>query len=347
MQTWMRPHADGDERDRCIPRDAAESWERCPAHDMVGSSAAIREVLELVQRVAPTTSTVLIQGETGTGKELVARAIHRNSSRAGRPFVAINCAAITESLLESELFGHAKGAFTGATAQKIGKIESATGGTLFLDEISELAGPMQAKLLRVLQEREVEPVGGTRSIKVDVRILAATNRNLEGEVRAGRFREDLFFRLNVLSIRTPPLRERLEDIPLLAERFVMKVSKKYNVPVKALSAKAQALLTEYDWPGNVRELENAIERAIVLGDAEEIVPEDLPRCIWEAPATEPGGGYHCAMKQSKRQLIARALGQANGHYIEAARILGLHPNSLLRLIRNLGLKTSARELPAG
>jgi Nif-specific regulatory protein len=313
---------------------------------MVGCSAAIREVLELVQRVAPTTSTVLIQGETGTGKELVARAIHRASSRAGRPFVAINCAAITESLLESELFGHAKGAFTGATAQKIGKIESATGGTLFLDEISELAGPMQAKLLRVLQEREVEPVGGTRSIKVDVRILAATNRNLEQEVRAGRFREDLFFRLNVLSITTPPLRERLEDIPLLAESFVMKVSKKYNVPIKTLSARTQALLMEYDWPGNVRELENAIERAVVLGDADEIVPEDLPKCICETPTSEPDGGYYCAIKHSKRQLIVRALGQANGHYIEAARILGLHPNSLLRLIRNLGLKTSARELPA-
>jgi transcriptional regulator with PAS, ATPase and Fis domain len=313
---------------------------------MVGCSAAIREVLELVQRVAPTTSTVLIQGETGTGKELVARAIHRASSRAGHPFVAINCAAITESLLESELFGHAKGAFTGATAQKIGKIESATGGTLFLDEISELAAPMQAKLLRVLQEREVEPVGGTRSIKVDVRILAATNRNLEAEVRAGRFREDLFFRLNVLNITTPPLRDRLGDIPLLAESFVVKVSKKYKVPVKPLSAQAQALMMDYDWPGNVRELENAIERAVVLGDADEIVSEDLPKSIREAPASEPDAGYYCAIKHSKRQLIVRALGQANGHYIEAAKILGLHPNSLLRLIRNLGLKASARELPA-
>ena len=313
---------------------------------MVGCSGAIREVLELVQRVAPTTSTVLIQGETGTGKELVARAIHRASSRARHPFVAINCAAITESLLESELFGHTKGAFTGAIAQKIGKIESATGGTLFLDEISELAAPMQAKLLRVLQEREVEPVGGTRSIKVDVRILAATNRNLEAEVRAGRFREDLFFRLNVLSITTPPLRERLEDIPLLAQSFVMKVSKQYNVPVKPLSAQAQALMMEYEWPGNVRELENALERAVVLGDTDEIVPEDLPESIREAAASEPDADYYCAIKHSKRQLIVRALGQANGHYIEAARILGLHPNSLLRLIRNLGLKKSARELPA-
>ena len=346
MQTWMRPHADGNEHDGIIPRDTSESWERHPADNMVGCSAAIREVLELVQRVAPTTSTVLIQGETGTGKELVARAIHRASSRAGHPFVAINCAAITESLLESELFGHAKGAFTGAIAQKIGKIESATGGTLFLDEISELAAPMQAKLLRVLQEREVEPVGGTRSIKVDVRILAATNRNLAAEVRAGRFREDLFFRLNVLNITTPPLRDRREDIPLLAESFVKRVSKKYNVPVKSLSAQAHALMMDYDWPGNVRELENAIERAVVLGDADEIVPEDLPKSIREAPASEPDAGYYCAIKHSKKQLIVRALGQANGHYIEAAKILGLHPNSLLRLIRNLGLKASARELPA-
>jgi two-component system response regulator HydG len=346
VQTWMRPHADGNEPDGIIPRDTSESWERHPAHGMVGCSVAIREVLELVQRVAPTTSTVLIQGETGTGKELVARAIHRASSRAGHPFVAINCAAITESLLESELFGHAKGAFTGATAQKIGKIESATGGTLFLDEISELAAPMQAKLLRVLQEREVEPVGGTRSIKVDVRILAATNRNLVAEVRAGRFREDLFFRLNVLNITTPPLRDRLEDIPLLAESFVVKVSKKYKVPVKPLSTQAQALMMDYDWPGNVRELENAIERAVVLGDADEIVPEDLPNSIREASPSEPDTGYYCAIKHSKRQLIVRALGQANGHYIEAAKILGLHPNSLLRLIRNLGLKASARELPA-
>ncbi len=346
MQIWQRPHPEGDEPDGYIPRDTSKSFESCPADGIVGSSVAIREVLELVHRVAPTTSTVLIQGETGTGKELIARAIHRASLRADRPFVAINCAAITESLLESELFGHTKGAFTGATAQKKGKIESAEGGTLFLDEISELASGMQAKLLRVLQEREIEPVGGTHSVKVDVRILAATNRNLEDEVRTGRFREDLYFRLNVLTIATPPLRERREDVPVLAQSFVLKVSKKYNVPPRALSAEAQALLMEYDWPGNVRELENAMERAVVLGVGHEILPEDLPRCIGEGTATTPEGGYHCAIKHSKKQLIVRALGKANGHYIEAARILGLHPNSLLRLIRNLGLKTSTRELPA-
>ncbi len=347
MQTWIRPHPSGDEPGEYIPWDTSATWESDAADGIVGSSAAIREVLELVQRVGPTTSTVLIHGETGTGKELVARAIHRHSSRAAQPFVAINCAAITESLLESELFGHTKGAFTGATAQKKGKIESAEGGTLFLDEISELAPGMQAKLLRVLQEREIEPVGGTHSIKVDVRILAATNRDLEDEVRAGRFREDLYFRLNVLSIATPPLRERREDLPVLAKSFVLKVSKKYNVAPKALSAQVQALLMVYDWPGNVRELENAMERAVVLGRADEILPEDLPRCIAEprAPASETK--YHGAIQHSKRQLIVRALGQANGHYVEAARILGLHPNSLLRLIRNLGLKAATRESPAG
>jgi transcriptional regulator with GAF, ATPase, and Fis domain len=345
VQTWMRSHAEGNEHDGYIPRDA-EILGKHLEHGMVGSGRGIREVLELVQRVAPTGSTVLIQGETGTGKELVARAIHQNSPRAARPFVAINCAALTESLLESELFGHEKGAFTGAIAQKKGKIETAAGGTLFLDEISELAAGMQAKLLRVLQEREVEPVGGTRSIKVDVRVLAATNRNLEDQVRAGRFREDLFFRLNVVSITTPPLRERREDVLILAESFVAKVSAKYNVPVKALSSRAQALLTEYDWPGNVRELENAVERAVVLGDADEILPEDLPRCVREAPAPESEATYHCAMKQNKRHLVVRALEQAKGHYVEAARILGLHPNSLLRLIRNLGLKASAKSLPA-
>ena len=347
MQIWIRPHPNGEEPDEYIPWDTSESSESDPADGIVGSSAAIREVLELVQRVAPTTSTVLIHGETGTGKELVARAIHRHSSRAARPFVAINCAAITESLLESELFGHTKGAFTGATTQKKGKIESAAGGTLFLDEISELAPGMQAKLLRVLQEREIEPVGGTHSIKVDVRIVAATNRNLEDEVSAGRFREDLYFRLNVLNIAMPPLRERREDLPVLAKSFVLKVSKKYNVPPKALSAQAQALLMVYDWPGNVRELENAMERAVVLGSADEILPEDLPRCISEPRAAGPENGYHGAIQHSKRQLIIRALGQANGRYVEAARILGLHPNSLLRLIRNLGLKAATRELPAG
>jgi transcriptional regulator with PAS, ATPase and Fis domain len=274
---WAGARADEDAAGGSLSWNASENWAIDLQHDMVGASCKIRDVLALVQRVAPTASTVLIQGETGTGKELVARAIHRNSPRATGPFVAINCAALTESLLESEMFGHEKGAFTGAIAQKKGKIESATGGTLFLDEISELTAAMQAKLLRVLQEREVEPVGSTRSIKVDVRVIAATNCNLRDAVQAGRFREDLFFRLNVVTIATPPLRQRREDVVPLAVTFLAKISTKYNVPQKTLSLEAMSLLVLHDWPGNVRELENAMEHAVVLSRGMEITPEDLPR----------------------------------------------------------------------
>ena len=347
MQSWMDSRADGDEGRDSVVRNGSDTWDKHLDHEMVGASRRIREVLALVQRVAPTASTVLIQGETGTGKELVARAIHYNSPRAARPFLAINCAALTESLLESELFGHEKGAFSGAIAQKKGKIETAAGGTLFLDEISELAAGMQDKLLRVLQEREVDPVGGTRPIKVDVRIIAATNRNLQDAVRAGNFRGDLFFRLNVVSITTPALRERREDIPALAESFIAKFSRRYKIPEKTLSPQARSLLMQYDWPGNVRELENAIERAVVLGTAPEVRAEDLPRCILESGAgPEPEPKYRCSILLNKKKLVVQALEQANGHYIEAAKILGLHPNSLLRLIRNLGLKSSAKALPA-
>jgi two-component system response regulator HydG len=314
-------------------------------HSMVGSSNRIREILKVIERVAPTTSTVLIQGESGTGKELVARAIHCNSQRAERPFVAINCAAITESLLESELFGHEKGAFTGAVAQKKGKIEVADGGTLFLDEISELAVGLQAKLLRVLQEREFERVGSTHPIKADVRVIAATNKSLPEAVQAGSFREDLFYRLNVVTVTTPPLRDRREDIPLLAESFLEKFSKKCKMRKRRLSQEAQALLMQYDWPGNVRELENAIERAVVLGTAEEILADDLPDALLEtsSSASSLAAKYHGAVKESKKQLVLNALEQADGYYVDAAKILGLHPNSLLRLIRNLGLKSTGRQ----
>ena len=314
-------------------------------HDMVGSSARMREVLEIIQRVSPTSSTVLVQGESGTGKELVARAIHVNSPRRDRPFVAINCAALAESLLESELFGHEKGAFTGALTQRKGKIEVAEGGTLFLDEISELAMGPQAKLLRVLQEREFERLGGVRPIKVDVRVIAATNRNLAETVDASRFRGDLFYRLNVVSITTPPLRERREDILALAESFVAKASKKCNVRKKRLSRAAETLLLQYDWPGNVRELENAIERAVVLGVADEILPDDLPDALHETacPAAGPAAGYHGRLQENKKQLVLRAMEQADGYYVDAAKILGIHPNSLLRLIRNLGLKAMLKQ----
>lgn len=310
-------------------------------HDMVGTSPRIREILSVIQRVAPTTSTVLIQGESGTGKELVARAVHNNSQRAEGSFVAINCAALTESLLESELFGYEKGAFTGAVGQKKGKIEVAEGGTLFLDEISELALGLQAKLLRVLQEREFERVGGTRPIKVDVRVIAATNKSLAEAAQAGTFRSDLFYRLNVVTITTPTLRDRREDIPALAESFLRKFSKKCNIRKKRISCEAQALLARYDWPGNVRELENAIERAVVLGATDEVLPEDLPDSILEtsSPAASVTK-YHGSLKENKKQLVLQALEQANGYYVDAAKILGLHPNSLLRLIRNLGLKAN-------
>src|SRR4030095_1856343 len=234
-------------------------------YNMVGASARMKEVFEFVRRVAATDATVLIEGESGTGKELVARAIHRNSARAENSFVAINCAAIAENLLESELFGHEKGAFTGAAAQKKGRIEMAEAGTLFLDEVSELAPELQAKLLRVLQEREFERVGGTRAIPLDIRLIAATNKKLAAAIASGEFRKDLYYRLNVVTLTMPALRDRAEDIPQLAEHFLAKVGRKCNTKIKGLSEGAKARLIKYDWPGNVRELENAIEHAVVLG----------------------------------------------------------------------------------
>jgi transcriptional regulator with GAF, ATPase, and Fis domain len=313
-------------------------------HNMVGASARMREVFEFIRRVAPSDSTVLIQGESGTGKELIARAIHRNSARAQSPFVAVNCAAITETLLESELFGHEKGAFTGAIAQKKGKVEIANGGTLFLDEIGDLAPALQAKLLRVLQEREFERVGGTRAIGLDIRLIAATNRNLAEAMESGSFRRDLYYRLNVVGVSMPALRERREDILLLAKHFIAKCGRKGNSRIRAISPEAQACLTNYDWPGNVRELENAIERALVLGSGDAVLPDDLPEAILEggAPTIDQTGSYHGALKESKKQLVLQALEQAKGSYTEAAKVLGIHPNSLLRLIRNLHIKTEAK-----
>jgi transcriptional regulator with GAF, ATPase, and Fis domain len=308
-------------------------------HDMIGNSPAMRRVFDFIRRVAPTDSTVLIQGESGTGKELVARAIHRNSTRTTAPFIAINCAAITESLLESELFGHEKGAFTGAATQKRGKVEVADGGTLFLDEIGELAMGLQAKLLRVLQEREFERVGGTRSIPLDIRLVAASNRDLAAAVEAGGFRGDLFYRLNVVSVTLPPLRERREDIEAMANHFSMKASRKCKATPKTFSTEAVVCMKNYEWPGNVRELENAVERAVVLGSSDIIQPEDLPDSLAEVSETEGDSAtFLGSIKERKKQLILQAFQQANGNYIEAAKVLGIHPNSLLRLIRNLGLK---------
>jgi transcriptional regulator with GAF, ATPase, and Fis domain len=313
-------------------------------HNMVGVSARMKEVFEFVRRVAATDATVLIEGESGTGKELVARAIHRNSVRAENPFVAINCAAIAENLLESELFGHEKGAFTGAAAQKRGRIEMAEGGTLFLDEVSELAPGLQAKLLRVLQEREFERVGGTRAIPLDIRLIAATNKKLAAAIESGEFRRDLYYRLNVVTLTMPALRDRTEDIPRLAEHFLSKASRKCKTRLKELSEEAKACLIKYDWPGNVRELENAIERAVVLGSGNVVLPEDLPDTVLEAgwtSADEPAK-YHRSVKETKRQVILQALQQAHGSYLEAAKTLGIHPNSLLRLMRNLNVKASMK-----
>jgi Nif-specific regulatory protein len=320
-------------------------------HNILGGSSRMRDVFEFIRRVAPTDSTVLVEGESGTGKEMVARAIHRNSSRAERPFVAINCAAITETLLESELFGHEKGAFTGAVSQKKGKMEAADGGTLFLDEVGELAPSLQAKLLRVLQEREVERVGGTRPVKLDIRLIAATNRSLAEAVQKGAFRKDLYYRLNVVAVTMPALRDRREDIPLLADHFIAKASRKCKSRMKPLSVEARSCLMNYDWPGNVRELENSIERALVLGSTESILPDDLPEAVLEAgsPLTGSTAKYLGTIKDTKKQLILQALQQANGGYIEAAKALGMHPNSLLRLIRNLDLKAAVKagSLPPG
>jgi len=313
-------------------------------YNIVGISARMKEVFEFVRRVAVTDATVLVEGESGTGKELVARAIHRNSKRAGSPFVAINCAAIAENLLESELFGHEKGAFTGAAAQKKGRIEMAEGGTLFLDEVSELAPELQAKLLRVLQEREFERVGGTRAIPLDTRLIAATNKKLSVAIETGEFRKDLYYRLNVVTLTMPALRDRSEDIPQLAEHFLAKASRKCKTRMKSLSEEAKACLMKYDWPGNVRELENAIERAVVLGSGNVVLPEDLPEAILEAGWAPSDGSakYHRSVKETKRQMIVQALQQAHGRYLEAAKTLGIHPNSLLRLMRNLNVKASMR-----
>src|SRR5215469_6778103 len=317
-------------------------------HDIVGRSPKIQKVFEFIRKVAPADSTVLIQGESGTGKELVARAIHSNSPRADGPFVAINSAAIAASLLESELFGHEKGAFTGAVSQKKGKMELADGGTLFLDEISELAPELQAKLLRVLQEREFERVGGTRSIPLDIRLIAATNKSLSQAVDAGEFRKDLFYRLNVVSVTVPPLRERREDIPEMAEYFLRKAQGKCQTPARSVSAEALRCLANYDWPGNVRELENAIERAAVLGTNEVIRPEDLPESILEVgDLAGESAKYYAALKDFMKQLIQQALQQANGSYTEAAKALGLHPNSLLRLMRNLNVRSAQKGMSSG
>jgi transcriptional regulator with GAF, ATPase, and Fis domain len=310
---------------------------------IIGSSPAIVRLLDRIGRLAARDTTVLIQGESGTGKELVARRLHAASHRADAPFVAINCAALAESLLESELFGHEKGAFTGAAAMKKGRIEMAEGGTLFLDEIGELAPAIQAKLLRVLQERELVRLGSSRTVIVNIRLVAATNRDLPQRVREGHFREDLYHRLNVVTLRPPPLRERVEDIPELAARFLSVFGAQCKRPGLSLSPAALRCLESYSWPGNVRELENAVEHAVVLGEDTILTPADLPDAVREAAPPEDLGAFHASVSDAKRDSIVRAYQQA-GDYKGAARLLGLHPNYLLRLVRNLGLKDEIARL---
>ena len=312
-------------------------------HNMIGESPAMQRVYHFISKVAPTDATVLINGESGTGKELAARAIHRNSKRAQKPFMAVNCAALNESLLETELFGHEKGSFTGALAQKKGRLEIADGGTIFLDEIGELTPALQVKLLRVLQEREFERVGGTVTIKVDLRMVAATNKNLEEAIEAGQFRQDLYYRLNVVSLEMPALRDRREDIMLLANYFADKYGARCNRKLRGFAPETRTCLTAYDWPGNVRELENTIERAVVLGTTDLVLAEDLPETMLERQVnvTNPAT-YHTAVAQAKKAIILNAMDQTQGDFNDAAKLLGVHPNYLHRLVRNLNLREQSK-----
>ncbi|MFL6449682.1 MAG: sigma 54-interacting transcriptional regulator [Bryobacteraceae bacterium] len=313
-------------------------------HSMVGASPAMSRVYERIRKLSQSDATVLIIGESGTGKELVARALHMNSARGAEPFEAINCALLRETLLENELFGHEKGSFTGAAVQKKGKLEVADGGTVFLDEIGELTEGPQSMLLRVLQEREFTRVGGTKAIRVNIRLLAATNRDLENAVKEKEFREDLFYRLNVICLRLPALRERREDIPDLARHFLESSVQRNKRLVAGVAPKTIAALLEYSWPGNVRELENAIEHAVVFGSADEILPEDLPEHIVSGSHSKSTyvGAYHQAVRAARQQIVLDSLKAANYNYGAAAKALGIHVANLHRLIRELDLK---RRLP--
>jgi two-component system response regulator PilR (NtrC family) len=312
---------------------------------LVGNSPAMHQVYEMVGRIASTKTNVLIVGESGTGKELVARAVHSESDRTDAPFIALNCAAIPESLLESELFGHVKGAFTGAVGNKAGLFESADGGTLFLDEVGELSLPLQVKLLRAIQEKTIRRVGGTSDRRVDVRILAATNRRLEDEVAAGRFREDLYYRLNVIQLELPPLRDRMEDLPLLVHHFVEKFARELAKPVRGISEEAMARLRAHAWPGNVRELENGIERAVALSRSEWIEAEALPPGLGQvaeertSTAALPEGRVDLdnLVADYERGLLLHALARAGGVKKRAAHFLGISFRSFRYRLEKLGL----------
>jgi DNA-binding NtrC family response regulator len=317
--------------------------------ELVGGSPAMQGVYALIRHVATTPATVLVTGESGTGKELIARAIHRQSARRERPFVAVNCGALPGELVESELFGHERGAFTGAHARKLGKFEIAHTGTLFLDEIGTLHLDLQPKLLRAIQERAIERVGGARPIPVDVRFIAATNMDLRRAVDGRRFRQDLFYRLNVVPIAVPALRDRREDVPALARHFLGKYASLFRRPVTEIATAALDLLRQYHWPGNVRELENVIERAVALATETVIQPGDLPpdvalpggASVWAEP-----GSLREARREFERQQILRAIDRAGGNLSEAARRLGLHRNTLWTKATRLGLKNGDGRPPA-
>ena len=312
--------------------------ERHRVEGIIGESRAMQEVLSVVRRVAPSDATVLIRGESGTGKELIAKALHYASPRAAGALVKVNCAALAESLLEAELFGHERGAFTGAVAARKGRFELADGGSLFLDEIGDLPPHVQVKLLRVLQEREFERVGSSRPIKVDVRLLAATHRNLEGLVRDGRFRDDLYYRINVVTIPLPPLRERREDLPLLIDHFLRVFAEKNGKNIRGLTREAREALLRYDYPGNVRELENLIERAVVLTRADVIGLSDLPLTLEaQAAESERDPGLVAAVEGLERRMIKEALAKTDGIQTRAAEVLGIGERVLRYKLKKYGL----------
>jgi two-component system, NtrC family, response regulator AtoC len=311
--------------------------------NIIGDSGPMREVLDIIQQVAPTRATVLIEGESGTGKELVARAIHQLSPRARQRLVTVHCAALSPTLLESELFGHEKGAFTGAHERRVGRFEEAQGGTLFLDEIGEIDPLIQVKLLRFLGERTFERVGSNKTLTADVRLVAATNKRLEELVKTGAFREDLYFRLKVVEIRMPALRERMEDVPLLAHAFLREAAEENDKPVKEIAPEAMEVLMNYSWPGNVRELRTAIEHAVVLSRGEKIVPRDLPGTVRganapaaETPVLSAAGGL--TVKEAERQLIVRALKETGGSRTLAAKKLGMSRRTLHRKLHTYHLE---------
>ncbi len=313
---------------------------------LVGSSTAMLEVYKLVARVAESKSTVLLQGESGTGKELIARAIHTNGPRRDKPFIPVNCGALPDTLLESEMFGHEKGAFTGAVGTKIGLFESATGGTLFLDEIGELGQALQVKLLRVMQDQEVRRVGSTTSTRVDVRIIAATNRDLEQLVKEGKFRDDLFYRLKVVPITLPSLVDRREDIPMLVHHFLQKCAAGMQHAVRGVLPETMALLTQYRWPGNVRELENAIERAVSLSHGPLLTPEDLPEVIRQHATNDADARLSqvdqldevsLTLEEVEKRHLIRVLKETKGNKVKAAKILGIDRRTLYRMAERFGL----------